>query len=586
LGTLNRFSTHATKIVFCLSVALFGALPANAEEPEQVEQTESVTIYTAQEIITLENAVPGGNAVAVAQDRIVDVGNRETLWPKWAKKGAVLDEQFGDKYIVPGFIEPHIHPTLSALTLTSKIISIEDWNTGRGHYPAAKDREDYLARLNEVAQGMKDPKKPLLSWGFHHYFHGKLTRADLDRISSTRAIIIWHRSAHEFILNSKALELAGITRESMQSVKESVREQIDLSNGHFWERGTFDYLQPRILKFLLPKLTEGLQLTEDYLHRAGVTTAAEPGGVPLFYKQQSAVLGDEDTPFRFFFIADGRTLAAKLGGDALLKATENSMQGVSGKAATLDKQVKLFSDGAIYSQLMQMRDGYLDGHHGEWLMDKQIFHDSFRTYWDAGYQIHIHQNGDKGLDRVLDALRSSMKRNPRKDHRTTIVHFGYSTREQIRELAKLGAIISANPYYTSALADKYSELGLGPERANSVVRLAEVVEQGIPLSLHSDMPMAPAQPLFLMWAAVNRTTFSGRVAGPELRISAEEALRAVTIDAAYSLRLEKEIGTISIGKRADFTVLGDNPLTVAPAAIKDIEVIATVSGGRVFRTEK
>ena len=174
-----------------------------------------------------------------------------------------------------------------------------------------------------------------------------------------------------------------------------------------------------------------------------------------------------------------------------------------------------------------------------------------------------------------------MQRNPRKDHRTTIVHFGFATPEQVQRIVALDAIVSANPYYTVALADRYSEVGIGPERAQEMVRLGDVAKAGIPFSLHSDMPMAPAQPLFLMWSAVNRITPSGKVAGPEQRITAKQALRAVTLDAAYSLRLEDEIGSITSGKLANFTIVEQSPLQVKPTAIKDIKIWGTVLEGRM-----
>jgi predicted amidohydrolase YtcJ len=231
---------------------------------------------------------------------------------------------------------------------------------------------------------------------------------------------------------------------------------------------------------------------------------------------------------------------------------------------------------------MQMSEGYLDGHHGEWLMDPEVFAKAFRIYWDAGYQIHVHQNGDAGLDMVLENLEDNMQRRPRDDHRTVIVHFGFSRPDQVDQLAKLGAIVSANPFYPVVLADRYSEVGIGPERAQEMVRLGDLVRAGVSFSLHSDTPMASGQPLRLMSNAVNRITTNGSVAGPAQRISAERALQAVTLDAAYSLRMEDEIGSIVPGKLANFTVLFENPLTVSPQIIKDIKVWGTVHEGRVI----
>ncbi len=183
---------------------------------------------------------------------------------------------------------------------------------------------------------------------------------------------------------------------------------------------------------------------------------------------------------------------------------------------------------------------------------------------------------------VLDQLELNMRRRPRADHRTVIVHFAVSRPEQVARIKRLGAIVSGNPYYPVALADNYRGNGLDPERADPMVRLGDVEKAGISYSFHSDMPMAPGQPLLLMWAGVNRLTNDGRVTAPEQRVSRIGALKAVTLDAAFSLQLEKEVGSIAPGKLANFTVLADNPVTCRPAAIKDIAVWGTVHEGRVL----
>ncbi len=180
--------------------------------------------------------------------------------------------------------------------------------------------------------------------------------------------------------------------------------------------------------------------------------------------------------------------------------------------AYLPMQVKLFADGAIYSQAMQLgAPGYSDGHHGEWMMEPDFFAHTFRVYWDLGYQLHIHVNGDAGLDMVLDQIDANMKRNPRPDHRTVIVHFAVSRADQVARIKKLGAIVSGNPYYPVALADNYRVNGLDPVRADNMVRMGDVERAGVSFSFHSDMPMAPGQPLFLMWSAVIANGRSARL---------------------------------------------------------------------------
>ena len=211
-------------------------------------------------------------------------------------------------------------------------------------------------------------------------------------------------------------------------------------------------------------------------------------------------------------------------------------------------------------------------------MYKQLF----KTFWDDGYQIHVHQNGDTGLDRVLDVLEENLIANPREDHRTTVVHFGYSAKDQVQRIKDLEVLVSANPYYVKTLSDLYSREGVGYKRSQEMVRLGDLERNGITFSLHSDMPMAPAAPLLLMDSAINRINFANKVAGPNQRITALAALKAVTINAAQIMQLEDKYGSISIGKTANFTILSQNPLTSELSKIKTIKVLGTFSRGKHF----
>jgi hypothetical protein len=182
---------------------------------------------------------------------------------------------------------------------------------------------------------------------------------------------------------------------------------------------------------------------------------------------------------------------------------------------------------------------------------------------------------------LLGSLEKAMQRSPRKDHRTVLVHFGFAAPEQVKRWIELGGIVSANPYYVTALAGRYAKLGVGPERSKNMVPLGDVVKGGGSLSFHSDMPMAPAKPLQLVWAAVNRLTAEGDVAGPEHRVTLDQALEAITIDAAYSIQQEDEVGSIEVGKRANLTILEKSPYDVTAAELKGIRVWGTVLEGRV-----
>lgn len=544
----------------------------------------SITIYRAKEIITLDPQRPTAEAVAVVKDRILGVGTLAELKKAVGGQAFTVDETFLDKVIVPGFIAQHDHPVLTALTMSSEILSIEDWVLPSGTVPAVKDKEDFMVRLAEAEQQMGESDEPLLSWGYHPSFYGKLTRSDLDKISQTRPIIIWARSCHEVILNTAAITSGGVTPEFLDGWTPSQKEQSNYEEGRFWEQGLFAVLNTRVATLMATpeRLRNGLELTRDYMHGKGITFGNEPGGILVKPIQDgvNAVFSQSTMPFRWSFMVDGKSMADKYkNDDDVIVESRKLKSWYMGNTSQAENAVKLFADGAIYSQLMQLRGPYLDGHKGEWMTDLDVFQRAFRIYWDAGYQIHIHVNGDAGLDRVLDTLEANLRRRPRFDHRTTIVHFAVSAKDQVDRIKRLGCIVSGNPYYVTALADNYSKVGLGAERADQMVRMGDVERAGIPFSYHSDMPMAPSDPLFLMWCGVNRVTVSGRVAGENQRVSREGALRAVTLDAAYSLRMENEIGSIVPGKRANFTILDDNPLTCEPIEIKDIPVWGTVHEG-------
>jgi predicted amidohydrolase YtcJ len=230
---------------------------------------------------------------------------------------------------------------------------------------------------------------------------------------------------------------------------------------------------------------------------------------------------------------------------------------------------------------MMMKGGYTDGHEGAWIMDPDVFNYAFQNFWDAGYHIHVHNNGDLGMDVLLNNLEEAQRRKPRLDHRMTIVHFGFAETEQVNRAGRLGAIVSANPYYVTALAGRYKDVGVGPERSARMVPLADAKAAGMSMSFHSDMPMAPAKPLQLARSAMTRLTAEGDVAGPEQRIDIDTALKAITIDAAYSIRLENDIGSITPGKFANFTILETSPYDVAPKELAEIKVWGTVLEGRV-----
>jgi predicted amidohydrolase YtcJ len=546
------------------------------------------TVYTARRVITMDPDIPDATAVAVADGRVAAVGSLDEL-----RDAGTVDDTFADSVICAGLIDQHLHPILGASTLVTEVIAIEDWVMPDRTFPAAASEQEYRRRLTAAERALSDPEEWLFTWGYHKLWHGPLDRATLDAVSATRPIVVWQRSCHEWYLNTAAITALGITAESMTG-HGAASEMVDVDAGHWWESG-MDLLLPKVTPLMMTtqRLSAGLRQMVAYLHANGVTAINEPGILPGVepWELYEQILGAPDVPFGSTFLVDARSQAAAGmdPADAVADAEAQIAKAPAGKVRLLGKQVKLFADGAIISQLMQMREPYLDDsghpdlcHHGEWMMQPDTFRAFARVYWQAGWQLHIHVNGDAGLDLVLDTIDECMKNHPRTDHRTVIVHFANSDEEQVHRIAELGCIVSANPYYPVGFADMYAKHGLGEPRADEMVRAASVLRRGIPLSLHSDLPMGPAEPLRLASFAVNRRTAGGRVAGPDQRITVHDALRAITIEAAYSWRLEHELGSITPGKAANFTVLAQDPYGIDPEHLGDIPILGTVFGGCWF----
>jgi len=553
-----------------------------------------LTIYPARRIVTMDASLPQATAVAVSAGRIVAVGDMASMAPWREGREVRVDETLACKVLVPGLIDNHVHPWLGALLLPTAIIAPEDWRMADGTVAtAAADREEWRARLSEAVKSHHGTGELLASWGFHHAYHGQRPkRSELDALSPHRPLIVWHRSFHEIFANSSALEFAGLTRES------AAHPQINWDEGHFFEIGTKTLLAKLMPHFLKKEwFYSGLERMAYLMHRGGITTAGDMafGSLDVDYEIAAwdSVVEQKSLPVRVLNIPHAGALGFRLSGrkpspgedpqfSKVLEFVDRLPARDSRRMTTL-RAIKLYADGAMFSQLMRMNaPGYMDGHQGEWMMSPEVLADGVRTFWDAGYRIHVHVNGDGGVDSVLDALAASLDRKPRFDHRFALHHMGFSTTAQTRRMAALGAVASVNPYFIHALSDSYSILGLGPERASQIVRAGSMVRAGIPVSLHSDFMMAPTEPLFLAWCAANRLTRSGRTASPSECLTVEQALRGITIDAAHALGMDHEIGSIVAGKKADFTVLEQDPFEAGAKGLKDIPVWGTVFEGDVF----
>lgn len=563
-------------------VAVVGILAVTAWSVSRRSGFGPDRIFVARSILTMNSASPRAEAVAIEDGRITAVGTFDEV--RAAKAGLPVDRTFASHVLVPGFIDPHVHPTLAATILNLEIVSAMEWTTPTGRTTAVRGREAFLTRLRELDE-TTPPGEWLRVWGYHAPYHGELTRADLDDVSTERPIFVWQRSVHEMFFNSRALETLEMRQDEWNE-----HPQADWTKGHLWETGALVLGQPMIGVLTSPlSYLAGLGMMTEVLHRGGLTTVAEQGFPQVNALAERLSLSFEmwrsDAPYRVALVPnamkllrdEGSAEAAEESAAALLEDSSDSMRMV--------RHAKYYADGAIFSQLMQMTEGYLDGHHGEWMMTPEEQQDVLDVFWSKDWNIHVHVNGDAGLDVVLDQIEAQQRKDPAPERRIVMEHYGYARDDQHARLARLGIDVSNNAYYLHELAPIYAEYGLGPERAADISPLGGLARAGVPISFHSDFPMAPAEPLTLIWVAVNRVASDGRVWGEDQTLPLDLALRAVTIEAARSVGLEDEIGSIQVGKRADFTVLTDDPYEVAPAALREIGIWGTVLDGRAHPIE-
>lgn len=552
-----------------------------------------ITVFEAQTIVTMDTDQPRARFVATGDGRVLAVAaSIEEISNRLDGAAFTFDRQFAGKVLMPGLIDPHLHPMMAFL-LPMHFITPEGWDLPSGVSAPSRSPEDYRLRLSS-ALAADDASAPFFTWGYHQFWHGPIDREMLDAMAPIRPVIVWHRSFHEVILNSAALKLFGFdTREdfdSAMSASGADPEHADFGKGHFFETALAAALPPMRPYILSPlRLNAGFDAMKQMMLENGVTMIADMAtGLFAGFETERALIdaafGEASgNPARVMLVPDANSVIRETGSVAAAVDYVTAQTRDENRTVFVNNRIKLFADGAFFSQYMQMGPpGYDDGHEGKWINPPEEFENYARAFWNAGVTIHWHVNGDAGLDAVLNVVEQLQAETPHDDHRLTLEHLGYSREDQNARIAALGVLVSAQPNYVYVLSDKYAERGLGYERASQISRLGSLEEKSVTLALHSDLTMAPVDPLFLAWIAATRQTMEGALMAPEERLSLDKALRAVTIDAAFVLGLEEEIGSIAAGKRADFAVLESDPYQAGASALKDIGVWGVVFEGRAY----
>ncbi|WGI23429.1 amidohydrolase [Amylibacter sp. IMCC11727] len=540
----------------------------------------ATTIYSAKKIITMNPSRPEASHVAVRDGRILAVGDLAEL-ETWGDY--MLDERFADKVLMPGFVEGHAHTMEGTLWRYVYCGFFDRMDPDGKSWDGLKSIEAVLDRLKEAEAKMDDPDAPLSGWSLDPIYldNKRVTRQDLDSVSSTRPIGVLHASGHILNVNSKALELAGLLKTGINHPGMPLGAD-GIPTGELYGPDTMTPVGEHVgfNRSLTDSDEQGLRDFGKLCVRTGVTTITdlaarlEDDSVEAMLR----VTGEPQYP--------ARVVPLKFFMGATAQETVDRVLALKEKATDMCRlgRIKAVADGSIQGFSARMRwPGYHNGApNGLWYTAPEQLAELYRAALKADVQVHTHTNGDEATEMVLETLEPALREVPHPDHRFTLQHCQLADAAQFRKMKALNMCVNLFANHHFYWGDEHYRLTVGPERALRMNACRTALDTGVPIAIHSDAPVTPLGPLFTAWAAVNRITASGRTQGEHEKIAIDEALWAITLGAAYTLHMDDEVGSIESGKKADFAVLESDPREASGDALKEISVWGTVQGGRVF----
>ena len=533
-------------------------------------------IYVNGPVLTMDSESRIAEAVSVRDGVIEAVGGSEAVLAMVTDNTQVVDLR--GRTLMPGFVDAHGHFPGSGQTVFS--VDLNSPPIGD-----VTDIEQLLARLSDFAMKRTD------GWVAGHGYDDTLlrekrhpTRDDLDRVSQDRPVAIVHVSGHLAVVNTAALEVLGIDESTPDPEGGVIVRDLASADGRR-PNGVLEETAARAVwdHTLDLGVMDGLRMTtqaaKEYL-AVGVTTASA-GGMPSAVAE---LLGFLSGLNQFSQRVALFPLFEEVG-ESLLSG-ERSLADFAGARVSVPR-VKIIADGSIQGYTGYLSEPYYVPFKGDanYRGYPSVLRDELFRQVEALYErripVAIHCNGDASIDDGLDAIEAAMAAHPWPEARPLIIHAQMTRKDQIDRMAQLGvtpSFFSAHTYYWG---DRHAAIFMGPERAANMSPARWALDAGVRFSSHLDTPVTPMLPLQAVWSQVQRESTGGVVIGPAQRIGRMPALRAVTIDAAWQVFMEDEIGSVEPGKRADLVVLSENPLTAED--LRGIKVDRTViDGATVF----
>ncbi len=542
---------------------------------------EASRIFVNGEIVTVDAQGTVAAALAIRGDEILAVGTREAVLKYRTDRTEVVD--LAGEAVVPGFIDAHGH--MVGYAALAKMVDLS---------PPPFGSVESIPQLQEVLRAyIRDREIPqgsaIAAVGYDDAIlveHRHPTRAELDAVSTDHPIYITHVSGHLGVANSMTLKKHGIDAESADPPGGRIDREPETGEptGRLEENAHLPLAMSMMQKPRTP--WAAVQLFRDAERawfRYGQTTICDGRTNdtiwPLLWLVEWFGLRDADVLVQLDFDTMKDDLAE------LHQEYGNNREGIRVTAA------KLTLDGSPQGKTAWLTEPYVvpppgksADYAGYPIYSDGELYENLALVLRLGMTFHAHVNGDAAIDqliRVVERLKADgLYTN---DVRPVAIHAQTTRFDQLDQLAELNIIPSFYVMHAFAWGDWHREQILG-ERAERISPAAAAAERGVRFTFSHDAPVTPPDILMLMWAGVNRVTRSGHVLGPDQRVTPLQALRAVTIDAAYQYREDDRKGSIEPGKLADLVILSANPLTVDPMTIKDIEILETIKRGKtVYR---
>ncbi|AXB41216.1 amidohydrolase [Amycolatopsis albispora] len=541
----------------------------------------TATILLPDELVTVDDTTGGATAVLVFGTEIAAVGSPAGCRDAAAALGhPAPEERRLPGTLLPGFVDPHAHPLMYGQMMTWV-----DCGPGR-----ASSIPEIVALLRAAAERTPDGR-PVRGYGYEHRNLAEKRhprKEELDAVATDREVYLMNASGHGGVVNSYTLARNGVTRDTP-----------DPDGGVFF-RDEHGELTGELSDAACNILT-GVSGVKVGHHGPNFHLADEPEehlrqlavAQEKFLAAGVTAIGDAQVTRREFDmylrLAEAGQLTTRvhlyLLSHLLDQALEMGLHGAFGNAHLSFAGIKFYADGTLGGWTAYFPDGYV----GDPCRTGQLYHDpaDYRALIGkahaAGLQTATHAQSPDAIGMVLDAIEAAQRENPRADARHRIEHCGLPTPEQITRMAALGVHPVNQPQHYYNWGEGVTDaIGTPGERFNP---LGEFQAAGVPVTLSSDAPVAEPNPLEAIQTAVTRVTQRGhRLGGDHLLIDVRSAVAAHTIAGARVLGRERELGSITPGKRADFVLLAANPLTTEPGRIADIPVLRTWVGGEVHHT--